>query len=182
MSPWFHRSCPRCPPSSWSPSCRPPSSWTSWRGNIGYLRIDSIIGEDVAEKVGPLLLELVWNKILPTSGLIFDLRYTSSGDLSGIPYIISYLTDTKSVVHIDTIYDRPLNTTTKLLSMESTLGQTYGGVKPLISPHQQEHQGHRGGCRLLPAEPEESHRRGREDRLAGQPRSRPSKWEKPTST
>ncbi|XP_024140190.1 retinol-binding protein 3 [Oryzias melastigma] len=101
-------------------------------GNIGYLRIDSIIGEDVAEKVGPLLLELVWNKILPTSGLIFDLRYTGSGDLSGIPYIISYLTDTKSVVHIDTIYDRPLNTTTKLLSMESTLGQTYGGVKPLI--------------------------------------------------
>ncbi|XP_004086847.1 retinol-binding protein 3 [Oryzias latipes] len=101
-------------------------------GNIGYLRIDSIIGEEVAEKVGPLLLELVWSKILPTSALIFDLRYTSSGDITGIPYIISYLTDAKSEIHIDTIYDRPLNTTTKLLSMQSTLGQTYGGTKPLL--------------------------------------------------
>ena len=31
-------------------------------GNIGYLRIDHILGEEVAEKIGSLLLELVWNK------------------------------------------------------------------------------------------------------------------------
>uniref|UniRef100_A0A3B3UFS0 Retinol binding protein 3 n=1 Tax=Poecilia latipinna TaxID=48699 RepID=A0A3B3UFS0_9TELE len=101
-------------------------------GNIGYLRIDHIIGEEVAEKVGALLVDLVWNKILPTSALIFDLRYTGSGDISGIPYIISYFTEVEPVIHIDSIYDRPSNTTTKLMSMSTLLGERYSVTKPLI--------------------------------------------------
>ncbi|XP_047232462.1 retinol-binding protein 3 [Girardinichthys multiradiatus] len=101
-------------------------------GNIGYLRIDHILGEEVADKVGPLLVELVWNKILPTSALIFDLRYTSSGDISGIPYIVSYFTEAEPVIHIDSIYDRPSNTTTKLLSMSTLLGERFSVTKPLI--------------------------------------------------
>lgn len=101
-------------------------------GNIGYLRIDHILGEEVAEKVGPLLLDLVWNKILDTSALIFDLRYTSSGDISGVPYIVSYFTDAEPVIHIDSVYDRPSDTTTKLLSMSTLLGDRYGVTKPLI--------------------------------------------------
>ncbi|XP_054455412.1 retinol-binding protein 3 [Anoplopoma fimbria] len=101
-------------------------------GNIGYLRIDHILGEEVADKVGPLLLDLVWNKILPTSALIFDLRYTSSGDISGIPYIVSYFTEAESPIHIDSVYDRPSNTTTKLISMSALLGERYSIAKPLI--------------------------------------------------
>ncbi|XP_029933263.1 retinol-binding protein 3 isoform X1 [Myripristis murdjan] len=101
-------------------------------GNIGYLRIDNILGEQVAEKIGPMLLELVWSKILPTSALIFDLRYTSSGDLSGIPYIVSYFTDSEPVIHIDTVYDRTTDTTTELWSMSTLLGDRYGSSKPLI--------------------------------------------------
>ncbi|XP_044034688.1 retinol-binding protein 3 isoform X1 [Siniperca chuatsi] len=101
-------------------------------GNIGYLRIDHILGEEVADKVGPLLLDLVWNKILPTSALIFDLRYTGSGDISGIPYIVSYFTEAEPPIHIDSIYDRPSNTTTKLFSMSTLLGDRYGITKPLI--------------------------------------------------
>lgn len=101
-------------------------------GNTGYLRIDHILGEEVAEKVGPTLIDLIWNKILPTSALIFDLRYTSSGDMSGIPYIVSYFTRAEPVVHIDTVYDRPSNTTTKLLSLSNLLGERYGITKPLI--------------------------------------------------
>lgn len=101
-------------------------------GNIGYLRIDHILGEEVAEKVGPLLLDLVWNKILPTSALIFDLRYTGSGEVSGIPYIVSYFTEAEPSIHIDSIYDRPSNTTTKLFSMSTLLGERYGIAKPLI--------------------------------------------------
>ncbi|XP_023251357.1 retinol-binding protein 3-like [Seriola lalandi dorsalis] len=101
-------------------------------GNIGYLRIDHILGEEVAEKVGTLLLEVVWNKILPTSALIFDLRYTSSGDISGIPYIVSYFTEAEPQIHIDSVYDRPLNTTTKLLTMTTLLGDRYSITKPLI--------------------------------------------------
>ncbi|XP_060884578.1 retinol-binding protein 3 [Labrus mixtus] len=101
-------------------------------GNIGYLRIDNILGEEVAEKVGPLLLDLVWNKILPTSALIFDLRYTGSGDISGIPYIVSYFTEAEPQIHIDSVYDRPSDTTTKMLSMTTLLGERYGVIKPLI--------------------------------------------------
>ncbi|XP_033840073.1 retinol-binding protein 3 [Periophthalmus magnuspinnatus] len=101
-------------------------------GNIGYLRIDHILGEEVADKIGALLLELVWNKILPTSALIFDLRYTGSGDISGLPYIVSYFTQAEPPIHIDSVYDRPSNTTTKLMSLSALLGERYGTNKPLI--------------------------------------------------
>lgn len=101
-------------------------------GNIGYLRIDNILGEEAADKVGPLLVDLVWNKILPTSALIFDLRYTSSGDVSGISYIVSYFTKADTLIHIDTIYDRLSNTTTKLFSLPTLLGKRYSLHKPLI--------------------------------------------------
>ncbi|XP_030019319.1 retinol-binding protein 3 [Sphaeramia orbicularis] len=101
-------------------------------GNIGYLRIDHILGEEVADKVGNLLLDFVWSKILPTSALIFDLRYTGSGDISGVPYIVSYFTEAEPAIHIDSIYDRPTNTTTKLMSMSTLLGERYGVTKPLI--------------------------------------------------
>ncbi|XP_026172144.1 retinol-binding protein 3 [Mastacembelus armatus] len=101
-------------------------------GNTGYLRIDHILGEEVAEKIGQLLIDLVWNKILPTSALIFDLRYTGSGDITGIPYIVSYFTEAEPPIHIDSVYDRPSNTTTKLFSMSTLLGDRYDMSKPLI--------------------------------------------------
>ncbi|CAL8261711.1 unnamed protein product [Arctogadus glacialis] len=101
-------------------------------GNIGYLRIDHILAEDVAEKIGALLLELVWNKILPTTALIFDMRHTSSGDITGIPYIVSYFTDAEPLIHIDSVYDRPSNTTKELWSMSTLLGERYGTNKPLV--------------------------------------------------
>ena len=101
-------------------------------GNIGYLRIDHILAEDVAEKIGALLLELVWNKILPTTALIFDMRHTSSGDISGVPYIVSYFTDAEPLIHIDSVYDRPSNTTKELWSMSTLLGERYGTHKPLV--------------------------------------------------
>ncbi|XP_013876041.1 retinol-binding protein 3, partial [Austrofundulus limnaeus] len=101
-------------------------------GNIGYLRIDNILGEEAADKVGPLLVDLIWNKILTTSALIFDLRYTGSGDISGISYIVSYFTKSEPLIHFDSIYDRPSNTTIKLFSMSTLLGQRYSLIKPLI--------------------------------------------------
>ncbi|XP_072312070.1 retinol-binding protein 3 [Eucyclogobius newberryi] len=101
-------------------------------GNIGYLRIDHILGEEVADKIGALLLDLVWNKILPTSALIFDMRYTGSGDVSGIPYLVSYFTQAEPQIHIDSVYDRPSNTTAKLMSLSTLLGERYGTTKPLI--------------------------------------------------
>ncbi|XP_064176910.1 retinol-binding protein 3 isoform X1 [Anguilla rostrata] len=100
--------------------------------NIGYMRIDHIMGEAMAEKIGPLLLENIWNKVLPTSALIFDLRHAATGEVSGIPYIVSYFTDAEPAIHIDDVYDRPSDTTTELWSLSTLLGQRYGTTKDLI--------------------------------------------------
>lgn len=101
-------------------------------GNIAYLKIQHIIGEEMAQKVGPLLLEYIWDKVLPTSAMILDFRSAVSGELSGIPYIVSYYTDSEPLIHIDSVYDRPSDITTELWSMPTLLGKRYGTSKPLM--------------------------------------------------
>ncbi|KAL0180266.1 hypothetical protein M9458_025708 [Cirrhinus mrigala] len=101
-------------------------------GNIGYLKIQHIIGEDTAQKVGPILLEYIWDKMLPTSAMILDFRSAVSGELSGIPYIVSYYTDPEPLIHIDSVYDRTSDVTTELWSMPTLLGKRYGTSKTLI--------------------------------------------------
>ncbi|KAM9837389.1 retinol-binding protein 3 [Aulostomus maculatus] len=100
--------------------------------NVGYLRMDRIIGERAAAKLGSLLKDDVWNKLASTSSLILDLRYSTAGELSGVPFIISYFSDPEPLVHIDTVYDRPSNTTRQLWTMSSITTQRYGTKKDLI--------------------------------------------------
>ncbi|TKS90120.1 Retinol-binding protein 3 [Collichthys lucidus] len=100
--------------------------------NIGYLRIDRIIGEEIAAKLGSLLRDNIWDKVAQTSSLIFDLRYSTAGELSGVPFIISYFSDPEPLIHIDTVYDRPSNTTRELWTMPSIIGEKYGKKKDLI--------------------------------------------------
>ncbi|XP_042590664.1 retinol-binding protein 3-like [Cyprinus carpio] len=101
-------------------------------GNIGYLKIQHIIGEEMAQKVGPVLVEYIWDKILPTSAMILDFRSAVTGELSGIPYIVSYYTDPEPLIHIDSVYDRTSDVTIELWSMPTLLGKRYGNSKPLI--------------------------------------------------
>ncbi|XP_041819337.1 retinol-binding protein 3-like [Chelmon rostratus] len=100
--------------------------------NIGYLRIDRIIGEETAAKLGSLLRDNIWDKVAQTSSLIFDLRYSTAGELSGVPFIISFFSDPEPLIHIDTVYDRPSNTTRELWTMPSTIGDKYGKKKDVI--------------------------------------------------
>ncbi|KAM3860023.1 retinol-binding protein 3 [Diretmus argenteus] len=100
--------------------------------NVGYLRIDRIIGEETAAKLGSLLRDNIWNKVSRTSSLIFDLRYSTAGELSGVPFIISYFSDPAPLIHIDTVYDRPSNSTKELWTMSSIMGERYGKKKDLI--------------------------------------------------
>lgn len=100
--------------------------------NVGYLRIDRIIGEETAAKLGSLLRDNIWDKVAQTSSLILDLRYSTAGELSGVPFIISYFSDSESLIHIDTVYDRPSNTTRELWTMPSITGEKYGKKKDLI--------------------------------------------------
>ncbi|CAB1438094.1 unnamed protein product [Pleuronectes platessa] len=100
--------------------------------NIGYLRIDRIIGEETVTKLGSLLKDNIWDKVARTSSLIFDLRYSTAGQLSGVPFIISYFSDPEPIFHIDTVYDRPSNTTRELWTMPSIKGERYGKKKDVI--------------------------------------------------
>lgn len=100
--------------------------------NIGYLRMDQIIDEKTAAKVGSQLWDNVWNKVAQTSSLIFDLRYSTVGELSGVPVIISYFSDPEPLIHIDTIYDRPSNTTKEFWTKTSIPWKRYAKKKDVI--------------------------------------------------
>ncbi|XP_062299168.1 retinol-binding protein 3-like [Scomber scombrus] len=100
--------------------------------NVGYLRIDRIIGEETATKLGSLLRDNIWDKVAHTSSLIFDLRYSTAGEQSGVPFIISYFLDSEPIIHIDTVYDRPSNTTRELWTMPSIMAERYGKKKDVI--------------------------------------------------
>ncbi|XP_043086885.1 retinol-binding protein 3-like [Puntigrus tetrazona] len=100
--------------------------------DVGYLRIDRIIGQETAAKLGRLLHDNIWKKVAHTSAMIFDLRFSTAGEISGVPYIISYFSDSEPLLHIDTIYERPTNTTKELWTMPNLLGERYGKLKELI--------------------------------------------------
>ncbi|XP_042364223.1 retinol-binding protein 3-like [Plectropomus leopardus] len=100
--------------------------------NVGYLRIDRVIGQETTAKLGSLLRDNIWDKVAQTSSLILDLRYSTAGELSGVPFIISFFSDPEPVIHIDTVYDRPSNSTTELWTMPSIMGERYGKKKDVI--------------------------------------------------
>lgn len=100
--------------------------------NVGYLRIDRIIGGETSTKLGSLLRDNIWDRVAQTSALIFDLRYSTAGELSGVPFIISYFSEAEPLIHIDTVYDRPSNTTSELWTTPSMAGKKYGKKKDVI--------------------------------------------------
>ncbi|KAJ3608132.1 hypothetical protein NHX12_025182 [Muraenolepis orangiensis] len=100
--------------------------------NVGYLRMDRIIGAGLLAKLGPLLRDNIWNKVAHTSSMIFDLRYSTAGEHSGVPFIVSYFSDPGPLIHIDTVYDRPSNSTEELWTMSSITAERYGKKKDLI--------------------------------------------------
>lgn len=100
--------------------------------NVGYLRIDRIVGRDTAAKLGHFLQESVWNRAARTKALILDLRFSIGGDLSGLPYIISFFSDAQPPMLIEAVYDRPTNTTRELWTLPRIPGQRYGKHKDLM--------------------------------------------------
>eukprot|EP00061_Rhincodon_typus_P016309 g44456.t1 len=100
--------------------------------NVGYLRIDHIIEEEMVKELGPILVERIWDHIVTTNALILDLRYSESGKISGVPFLISYFCQADDQIHIDSVYDRPSNSTQELWTLPSVLGERYSQDKDLL--------------------------------------------------
>ncbi|XP_034564516.1 retinol-binding protein 3-like [Notolabrus celidotus] len=100
--------------------------------DVGYLRIDRIIGKETMTKLGSRLRDNIWDRAAETSSLILYLRYSTAGELSGVPILISYFSDPKNLIHIETVYDRPSNTTRELWTMPSIRGRRFGRKKDVI--------------------------------------------------
>ncbi|XP_032868609.1 retinol-binding protein 3 [Amblyraja radiata] len=100
--------------------------------NVGYLRLDHIIEEDIVKVVGPILVDTVWKYMVATNAMILDLRYSASGKVSGIPFIVSYFCEANPAIHVESIYDRPSNATKEIWTLPALLGERYGKNKDVL--------------------------------------------------
>ncbi|XP_032824989.2 retinol-binding protein 3 [Petromyzon marinus] len=101
-------------------------------GNVGYLRADEIISEATIKKLGPVIVQRIWNRLVDTDTFVLDLRYNSHGDITGLPYLVSCFCEPRPVVHLDTVYYRPTNESKEIWSLPDLQGARFAKHKDVF--------------------------------------------------
>jgi retinol-binding protein 3 len=97
-------------------------------GNVGYLRIDSFQSSpERARAAVASAMKFLEN----TSAIIIDVRVNPGGDPAYVALICSYFLE-KNPILLDTVYNRPSNTTREIKSMENLDGPSLAGKRLYI--------------------------------------------------
>jgi CubicO group peptidase (beta-lactamase class C family) len=94
-------------------------------GNIGYLDLRGFEDEHAAGETAAAAMTFLSN----TDALIFDLRNNGGGNPGMVALLSSYLFDQPT--HLNSIYDRPSDTTREFWTQAKVPGQRYGSGKPV---------------------------------------------------
>jgi CubicO group peptidase (beta-lactamase class C family) len=94
-------------------------------GNVGYLDLRGFEDERAAGETAAAAMTFLAN----TDALIIDLRNNGGGSPGMVALLSSYLFDQPT--HLNSIYDRPSNTTREFWTQASVPGKRYGNDKPV---------------------------------------------------
>ncbi len=95
-------------------------------GNVGYVRLDALVGSDDAYATAAAALAFV----VHCDALIFDLRQNGGGDPESIRFISSYLFD--GPTHLNDMVDRSGNVVEEFWTLETVPGRRFAPDLPVF--------------------------------------------------